>query len=573
MRARSRSGNRTLRRMAAGLLGALTVLSMVAVPAQADSPGTEVVSTCNGSGPGSLPTMVENALPGDTISFAVSCPSSTPITLTSTIVIDTDLSIDGPGPNAMVVSGNDAVQILDIASGVVSLSGLTLQDGQANSDIAGGGAIRNGGSLSLSDSVVTNNTAYSLGGGILNWSTLSMTGSVVSDNAAEFGDGGGIDNRGGTLNITDSTVAGNSAEFEGGGIANANSSYGQAGGAILNLSDSTLSDNSADSGGGLFNDFFSSATVTHATVTGNGAWSSGGGIYTSVSATVNASIVAGNSITSPYYTQTWADCYLNGTSVVGSYDIDDDGSCGFSSYPDTTPGLDPAGLQNNGGPTPTIALEADSVGIRAVDDSSLCATSDQRGVARPTPCDIGAFEYAVTDLAQTITFSSQPSNAFVGSTGYNVSVSASSGLPVTLLVPPPSDCSVTGVDVTFTSAGTCQVDAEQTGNQYYAAAPVIWQNFPVAPECAISSPDVATATEGRPFAFSVTTIGETVRSVTKNGTLPKGLRFTPRSDGTATMSGTPRKDGVYNVTITAVFGKGHAKIVLTQAFTLTVDPG
>jgi hypothetical protein len=572
MRALTRSGNRALRRVGLGLVGGLTMLSMVANPAHADSPVTDVVTTCNGSGPGSLPAMVESALPGDTIAFAVSCPSSTPITLASTIVIHTDLSILGPGPSAMVVSGNDAVEIFDIASGVVSISGLTLEDGQADSDMAGGGAIFNAGTLSLSDSAVTNNSAYDFGGGIFNASTLTMTDSVVSDNTAELGDGGGIDNDGGLLNITDSTLAGDSAGFAGGGIANDNSSYGQAGGATLNLSDSTLFDNSADSGGGLFNDFFSSATVTHATVTGNGAWSSGGGIYTSVSATVNASIVAGNSITSPYYTQTWANCYLNGTSIVGSYDIDDDGSCGFS-YSDTAPGLDPAGLQNNGGPTPTVVLEPDSVGVRAVDNAELCATSDQRGEPRPTPCDIGAFEYAVTDLPQTITFASEPTNAFVGSPGYIVSASASSDLPVTLLVPPPSDCSVAGVDVTFTSAGTCQVDAEQLGNQYYAAAPVIWQNFPVAPECAISSPDVATATVGQPFAFTVTTIGKTVRSVAKDGTLPKGLRFTPRDNGTATMSGTPRTAGVYNVTITAVFGKGHAKTVLTQAFSLTVDPG
>jgi hypothetical protein len=573
MRALTRSGNRAPRRVTVGMLGALTLLSTAAIPARADSPATDVVTTCNGSGPGSLPATVDSALPGDTIAFAVSCPSSTPITLASTIVIDTDLSIDGPGPNAMVVSGNNAVQIFDIASGVVSISGLTLEEGQADSDVAGGGAILNGGTLSISDSDVTNNSAYSFGGGIFNWSTLTMTDSVVSDNAAESGDGGGIDNFGGTLNITDSTLAGNSADFAGGGIANDNSSYGQAGGATLNLSDSTLSGNSADWGGGLGNGFYSSATLTHATVSGNGAWSSGGGIYTSVAATVNASIVTGNSITSPYYTQTWADCYLNGTTIVGSYDIDDDGSCGFSPYGDTAPGLDPAGLQNNGGPTPTIALEPDSVGVRAVDSAALCSTSDQRGVARPTPCDIGAFEYAVTDLPQTITFSTKPANAFVGSAGYVVSASASSDLPVTLLVPPPSDCSVAGVDVTFTSAGTCQVDAEQSGNQYYAPAPVIWQNFPVAPECAISSPDVATATEGQPFAFSVTTIGTTVRSVAKDGALPKGLKFRPKGDGTATLSGTPRTPGVYNVTITAVFGKGHAKTVLTQAFTLTVAPG
>ena len=43
------------------------------------------------------------------------------------------------------------------------------------------------------------------------------------------------------------------------------------------------------------------------------------------------------------------------------------------------PGLDPAGPQANGGPTKTIALLADTVGINAVPLAS-CPATDQRGV-------------------------------------------------------------------------------------------------------------------------------------------------------------------------------------------------
>jgi hypothetical protein len=65
------------------------------------------------------------------------------------------------------------------------------------------------------------------------------------------------------------------------------------------------------------------------------------------------------------------------------------------------PNLDPAGLQNNGGPTQTIAVLAGSAAINAGDEA-VCAAPpvnglDQRGFVRPgggfPNCTIGAYEY------------------------------------------------------------------------------------------------------------------------------------------------------------------------------------
>ena len=76
---------------------------------------------------------------------------------------------------------------------------------------------------------------------------------------------------------------------------------------------------------------------------------------------------------------------------------------GNLSYPDTTcPGInaDPmlGPLQNNGGPTETMALGPGSAAIDAANDA-ICAAApvnnlDQRGIARPQGphCDIGAVE-------------------------------------------------------------------------------------------------------------------------------------------------------------------------------------
>ena len=70
----------------------------------------------------------------------------------------------------------------------------------------------------------------------------------------------------------------------------------------------------------------------------------------------------------------------------------------------TPAGLDPNGLENNGGPTPTIALLPSNPAINAIPlsptnyctaiDGVTAIATDQRGVTRPQgpACDIGAFE-------------------------------------------------------------------------------------------------------------------------------------------------------------------------------------
>lgn len=55
--------------------------------------------------------------------------------------------------------------------------------------------------------------------------------------------------------------------------------------------------------------------------------------------------------------------------------------------------------------------------------------------------------------------------------------------------------------------------------------------------------------------------------------MPKHLTFTNNGNGTATISGTPKKAGVTHLTIKAVFGTGSNKYIVSQAFTLTVDSG
>jgi hypothetical protein len=58
--------------------------------------------------------------------------------------------------------------------------------------------------------------------------------------------------------------------------------------------------------------------------------------------------------------------------------------------------------------------------------------------------------------------------------------------------------------------------------------------------------------------------------IKKKGTMSKGLKFVDDHNGSATISGVPKKAGTFSLTFTATFGTGKAKHVATQAFTLTV---
>jgi len=142
--------------------------------------------------------------------------------------------------------------------------------------------------MSLMNSTVSSNTAaYSDigfavgdGGGIYNsGGTLTITESVVSNNLAGVtdpwpaGTGGGIVSNG-TLTITNSTISGNIGYLAGGGIAG----YG-----VVIIASSTISGNGATGqhdgqpwgvGGGISG----TVTLTNNTVSGNYAVLSGGGI-------------------------------------------------------------------------------------------------------------------------------------------------------------------------------------------------------------------------------------------------------------------------------------------------------
>ncbi|MEI6776479.1 MAG: choice-of-anchor Q domain-containing protein [Chloroflexales bacterium] len=283
----------------------------------------------------SLRDAITVATTGDTITFATGLAGQT-ITLGSQLAIAKDLTIDGSSLAPQVrVSGNDAVRVLYISSGIVVLRGLqiingkTLTGGTLCPTYCGGGIyVDTNGTLTVSDSTFSGNTASYRGGGITNVGSLTVTGSTFNGNRSSLG--GGIRNYGkltvtgstfsgnvatnsgggmyntGTLTVTGSTVNGNSADAGAGfynadsmilssSIISGNTSYYGSGiynTSTITVTDSSFSKNSATDGGGIYNT--GSLTMTVATFSGNVATNSGGGMYNTGTLTATGLTLSNN---------------------------------------------------------------------------------------------------------------------------------------------------------------------------------------------------------------------------------------------------------------------------------------
>ena len=116
---------------------------------------TLTVITTNDSGAGSLRQAVADAVSGDTITFDLSLAGQT-ITLASDLTIDKNLTIDGSGLSPQItISGGDVAKISVVSSPVITISNLTITNGNA-------GAIFSGGNLTIQNSTLKNNAGWTI---------------------------------------------------------------------------------------------------------------------------------------------------------------------------------------------------------------------------------------------------------------------------------------------------------------------------------------------------------------------------------------------------------------------------
>lgn len=166
--------------------------------------------------------------------------------------------------SASIFSGNSAGSggALYNNFGTVTISASTFSSNSADS---GGALYNDSGVVEMTDSTVSGNAA-DVGGGIDNHGGVTLHNSTISFNTA-LSAGGGIHNTG-TTNVISSEISGNTAP-QGGGIYNIGRVY---------LTNSEISGNTAMDGGGVYNSA-GTLNTTATTISDNTATAAGGGIY------------------------------------------------------------------------------------------------------------------------------------------------------------------------------------------------------------------------------------------------------------------------------------------------------
>lgn len=214
------------------------------------------------------------------------------------ININTDMTIKGGTQDNTIIDAQGLNNIFNIATGVkVIIQNVTLQNGD-------GGAIYNGGSLTVNDCTFSSNSVDSgYGGAIDNNGNLVVNGCTFTDNEANGigssidypqGQGGAIANWGNSI-VNNSTFSNNFANLDGGAIYN----YGTMTITITNFYgnraigiQSIYGPNPI--GGAIYNNA-GSITITGSTFIGNSATDGGNEIYnTAGTIIVHSSNIAGN---------------------------------------------------------------------------------------------------------------------------------------------------------------------------------------------------------------------------------------------------------------------------------------
>ena len=338
----------------------------------------------------------------NTITFSEDLDGS-PILLDAALpAISNPVNLIGNGASNTIVDAQQNARVFEVNDGNgeaqidVTLSGMTIQNGQAPMNENGGG-ILNQENLTIQSVAVSGNSirwdgqgeAPAFGAGIHSDGTLTLRDSTVSGNSAPTAAFGAISLLNGTLENV--TVSGNSA-FVGAGVG----ALGFSGDVNVSILNSTIVNNAASANvfgpiGGLavFGDN-PQLSLDNSILAGNTVFNadteqaephdfyleSGGGLFQ------NNVFGEPDGIAAAGYQHGWAG------NILG------DGNGGVLALSSI---VDPLG--DNGGSTQTHALAVDSPAWNAGNNGAAASLdTDQRGLARVADCtvDIGAFEQQAT---------------------------------------------------------------------------------------------------------------------------------------------------------------------------------
>jgi CSLREA domain-containing protein len=372
---------------AALLLAAALLVAPVPSAAQSDTIVVTTTSDISGSCPGSQCSLrAAIGAINTTNASTVRIPAGTYTLTEGELGIVGRATIIGAGADSTILdgSGKQRIFVVDTMAGgagsVVRIQGVTMRNGHASGN---GGAVLQDrrGTLTITESVLSGNSA-ALGGAVYSTGSLVLLRSTATGNSATAGGGGAVHTMGAQsasaqLRATNATFSGNSSTLRGSAIYTGSNSTAY-------LANVTVSENS------------DSAAVA----------SAGTGVYLANSILMNAGGPV-CSITLFGDDASWG----SGLFVSQGHNLLGDITCTFAlprtrdATADTTNIVNASGrlgpLGRNGGPTPTVPLQAGSPAIDAGDPNTCASTTtyavagvDQRGIPRPqgARCDIGAFE-------------------------------------------------------------------------------------------------------------------------------------------------------------------------------------
>lgn len=424
----------------------------------------EAIANVNAAADTSAGDCVAGTGTGDTITFTLTLPAVINLTVDQ-LAIGQNVTISGPaGDLGLLQINGQGRRVFEITAGTTTISNLTIHGNEKEFRPPGGGAIAvdAGAGLALANCTLRANKASAGGGAIFNAGTATLTNCTLTGNRSYWGNGGAILNAG-TLSLTDCTLRSNNsgAIYNTGAVTLTNCTLsGHKGTAIFNsgtatLTNCTLRGNRAPKayGGALLNQGYGTATLTNCTLRGNsatfggavcvingtatltnctlshnkarggfgGPWTGGGAIGNYGSATLTNCTLSDNkggaivnnataTLMNTIVARTLGNQNCTGTISSNGHNLSSDSTCftsGGTDLVNTNPALAP--LDDYGGPTSTLAL-CSGVGVPALkclgtspaidagDDTvtgpPASLTTDQRGLPRQAGLhvDIGAYE-------------------------------------------------------------------------------------------------------------------------------------------------------------------------------------
>src|SRR5262245_48036899 len=179
-------------------------------------PAAFAVTTEDDAGPGSLRQAIvdANTLPGpDNITFELGAGAHTIALTGGELELTDSVTVDGPGPNLLTVSGSGGSRVFRVVNGDATATEVVIRDLRIADGLAatGAGIWNLGATLTLNNVVLTANRAVG---------TTGAAGSAAGDAGSAGGNGlgGGLAIEGGAVTLIRTVVKANAAE---GGIGGA----------------------------------------------------------------------------------------------------------------------------------------------------------------------------------------------------------------------------------------------------------------------------------------------------------------------------------------------------------------